>query len=100
MGKNNTGGAQVGRLPFEPFKRDITLEINRTQGENNIINGQVALTHHFVNHFSVFNNAVLDMGILYVTAEILHRRFRFFIHKPVRVMDIPERAYRVAFNPV
>ena len=100
MGEHDARVTEIGGIPFQPFQRHIALIVNGAQRPHNGVHGQVALSHDLIHGFAVFHHRVLGVGVFDVCAQILYRGLRGFPGIPIGMVNIPQGADVVAFNPV
>ena len=96
LGEYHAGVQQIGHPELDPFQGDIAGILDGLQGFDHLLNGQITLAHHLVNHLAVFHHAVLGVDIFDALSQVCNCLFRGFSRKAVGVVHIPQCSNLVA----
>ena len=89
---NNINIIDIGKPFGFPFKRDKAIIVYRTQAVHHILDGELTVADKAI--FKLASNVmrILDMNVLYVSAEIGDRCCGIFACGEICVIHIPKRA--------
>ena len=77
---------------LDPLEGVVAGVLVVAEGLDGFFDGDVAVAHHAIGHFALFDDAVFEVDVFYLAAEVADGGGNAFVVEAVGMMHVPERA--------